>query len=574
MKGLGKGQARRCGGASVGAPSAENRKVLRSTLSVSSSSSSSSLRRRERRLQLGREAGRNAGGRVSVGSSRIVVESRRQGGLKVRAAAEVSADGNGSAISEPELTPVKVVPFVVSVALGVIINFLVPRPDGITKEAWQLLSIFVSTVAGLVIGPLPVGAWAFAGVTTAIATKTLTFKAAFSSFSLDVIWLVVNAFFLAKGFVKSGLGDRVATYFVKLFGKSSLGLSYGLTVSEGILSPSMPSSTARCGGIYLPIIVSLAKQAGSLPGKTANKLGAFLAQAQLQTTAHLSSISLTGAAQNTLGLVLAANLGYAVSNPWITWFKAGIVPGLAGLFLTPLIVYKIMPPEIKETPDAPKAAAQKLKELGPMKKIEWMVAGTMMLTMVLWIFGDKLGIAGATAAMVGITLQMIGGVLTWDDLLKEKGAWDTLIWFAVLVAMSAQLKEFGLIGALSAKVNAGLTAMNLGWPAVFITLHVAYFLLHYLFASQTAQLAALGSAFLATMIGAGTPPLLAALTIPFHTNLFGGMTHYASGQSAVFYGSGYYDMPTTFKVGGIVGITNLLIWGIVGGVWWKIIGLY
>ena len=123
-------------------------------------------------------------------------------------------------------------------------------------------------------------------------------------------------------------------------------------------------------------------------------------------------------------------------------------------------------------------------------------------------------------------------------------------------------------------VNAGLTAMNLGWPAVFILLHVAYFLLHYLFASQTAQLAALGSAFLATMIGAGTPPILAALTIPFHTNLFGGMTHYASGQSAVFYGSGYYDMGTTFKIGGVVGVTNLLIWGIVGGFWWKIIGLY
>lgn len=484
-------------------------------------------------------------------------------GVQPRAAA--TADGNGSEIAAPQLTPVKLVPFLVSIAFGLVVRFAIPVPAGVTPEGWQLLAIFVSTVAGLVIGPLPVGAWAFAGVTTAVATKTLTFKAAFSAFSLDVIWLVVNAFFLAKGFVKSGLGDRVATYFVKMFGKSSLGLSYGLTVSEGILSPSMPSSTARCGGIYLPIIVSLAKQAGSLPGKTANKLGAFLAQAQLQTTAHLSSISLTGAAQNTLGLVLAANLGHPVANPWITWFKAGIVPGLAGLALTPYIVYKLNPPEVKDTPDAPKVAAKKIEEMGPMKKIEWMVAGTMLLTMLLWIFGDKIGMAGATAAMVGITLQMLGGVLTWQDLLNEKGAWDTLIWFAVLVAMSAQLKEFGLIGALSAKVNAGLTAMNLGWPAVFISLHVAYFLLHYLFASQTAQLAALGSAFLATMIGAGTPPILAALTIPFHTNLFGGMTHYASGQSAVFYGSGYYDMGTTFKIGGIVGVTNLLIWGIVGG---------
>ena len=517
---------------------------------LSAASSSSSSRRRDHR------ACARSPIKVAAASSTPAVV----------AAAEMASD--------PPLNPAKVVPLAISVGVGVLINYLVPIPAGITKQAWQLLSIFVSTVTGLVLGPLPVGAWAFAGVTVAIASKTLTFAKAFSAFNVDVIWLVVNAFFLAKGFVKSGLGDRVATYFVTIFGKSSLGLSYGLTVSEGILSPSMPSSTARCGGIYLPIIVSLAKQAGSLPGATARKLGAFLAQAQLQTTAHLSSISLTGAAQNSLGLVLAANLGYAVPNPWITWFKAGIVPGLVGLALTPLIVYKLFPPEIKETPEAPKLAKERMKEMGPMRKIEWMVAGTMAVTMMLWILGDALGISGATAAMIGITLQMVGGVLTWNDLLTEKGAWDTLIWFAVLVGMSAQLKEFGIIKVLSDSVNSSLTAMNLGWPAVFVTLHAAYFLIHYLFASQTAQLAALGSAFLATMIGAGTPPVLAALTIPFHTNLFGGITHYASGQSAVFYGSGYYDMPTTFRIGGIIGVCNLLIWGIVGGFWWKLIGLF
>ena len=44
-------------------------------------------------------------------------------------------------------------------------------------------------------------------------------------------------------------------------GKSTLGLSYGLTISEAILAPAMPSTTARAGGVYLPIIQSLAKQA-------------------------------------------------------------------------------------------------------------------------------------------------------------------------------------------------------------------------------------------------------------------------------------------------------------------------
>lgn len=32
-----------------------------------------------------------------------------------------------------------------------------------------------------------------------------------------------------QGFEKTGLGERVATLFVKVFGKSTLGLAYGLS---------------------------------------------------------------------------------------------------------------------------------------------------------------------------------------------------------------------------------------------------------------------------------------------------------------------------------------------------------
>jgi DASS family divalent anion:Na+ symporter len=117
-----------------------------------------------------------------------------------------------------------------------------------------------------------------------VVTKTLTFQQAFSAMTNDVIWLIVLAFFFAKGFVQTGLGDRVATFFVKILGKSTLGLSYGLTISEALLAPAMPSTTARAGGVYLPIIKSLAKNAGSEPGPTANKLGAFLIQTQLQSS--------------------------------------------------------------------------------------------------------------------------------------------------------------------------------------------------------------------------------------------------------------------------------------------------
>ena len=65
------------------------------------------------------------------------------------------------------------------------------------------------------------------------------------------------AFFISRGFVKTGLGRRIALQFVRLFGKKTLGLAYSLVGVDLILAPATPSNTARAGGIMFPIIQSL-----------------------------------------------------------------------------------------------------------------------------------------------------------------------------------------------------------------------------------------------------------------------------------------------------------------------------
>jgi DASS family divalent anion:Na+ symporter len=206
----------------------------------------------------------------------------------------ILASASSSAVASPSPAPkpaaaaaggAKPLPLLISLAAGLAVRFLVPRPAEVTPQAWQLLSIFLSTIAGLVLGPLPVGAWAFLGLTATVATRTLPFTAAFGAFTNEVIWLIVISFFFARGFVKTGLGDRVATYFVKWLGRSTLGLSYGLAISEAFIAPAMPSTTARAGGIFLPIVKSLSLSSGSKPNDpSAKKLGSYLVQSQLQVT--------------------------------------------------------------------------------------------------------------------------------------------------------------------------------------------------------------------------------------------------------------------------------------------------
>lgn len=383
------------------------------------------------------------------------------------------------------------------------------------------------------------------------------------------------SFFFARGFVKTGLGDRIATYFVKWWGKSTLGLSYGLTISEALIAPAMPSTTARAGGVFLPIIKSLSLSAGSKPGDASKtKLGSYLVMSQFQSAGNSSALFLTAAAQNLLCLKLAEELGVIISSPWVSWFKAASLPALVSLLATPVILYTLYPPETKDTPDAPAMATKKLEHMGPVTRNECIMVGTMLLAVTLWVFGEAIGIASVVAAMIGLSILLLLGVLDWDDCLSEKSAWDTLAWFAVLVGMAGQLTNLGIVNWMSSCVANTLQSYSLSWPAAFGVLQAAYFCIHYLFASQTGHVGALYSAFLAMHLAAGVPGMLAALALAYNTNLFGALTHYSSGQAAVYYGAGYVDLPDVFKVGFVMALVNAVIWALVGSFWWKFLGLY
>lgn len=467
------------------------------------------------------------------------------------------------------------VPLLSCIAVGLILRFAVPKPDAVGHKGWSLLAIFITTIAGLVVSPLPVGAWAFVCLTTTVATKTLGFTAAFAAYTNEVTWLIVTAFFMSKGFVKTGLGDRVAMFFVRWLGKSTLGLSYGLVLGELAISPGMPSSTARAGGIFLPIIKSLALGAESKPkDPSARKLGAYLIQTQNQSNNNTSAVFLTAAAQNMLCIKLAESVGVKITDRWVTWFKVSSVPALVALLATPAALYMIYPPQIKTTPDAPAMAKQKLELMGPIKRDEWIMIATLVLTIALWITGEVLNMASVVAAMIGLSVLLLSGVLEWDDCLSEKQAWDTLAWFGALVGMATQLTALGVIPWISNCVADFLKSFSLTWFGAFTILQLSYFFIHYLFASQTAHVGALYSAFLGMQIASKVPPLLAALVLAYNTNLFGAITHYSSGQAAIYYGAGYVDLREVFLLGIAMGVLQLVIWGLFGAAWWKILGLY
>lgn len=464
-------------------------------------------------------------------------------------------------------------PLLASLATGVILWFI-PPPAGVTKIAWQLLSIFLATIVGIITQPLPLGAVALLGLGAAVLTKTLPFAAAFSAFGDPIPWLIALAFFFARGFIKTGLGNRVAYQFVSLFGSSSLGLGYSLVFSEALLSPAIPSVSARAGGIFLPLVKSLCVACGSNVGDgTEHKLGSWLMLTCFQTSVISSSMFLTAMAANPLSANLAFSaIGQTIG--WMDWAKAAIVPGLVSLILVPLILYVIYPPSVKSSPDAPKLAKEKLKSMGPMSRNEIIMAATLVVTVGLWVFGGVLNVDAVTAAILGLSVLLITGVVTWKECLAESVAWDTLTWFAALIAMAGYLNKYGLISWFSQTVVKFVGGLGLSWQLSFGILVLLYFYSHYFFASGAAHIGAMFTAFLSVASALGTPPYLGAMVLAFLSNLMGGLTHYGIGSAPVFYGANYVPLAKWWGYGFLISIVNLIIWLGVGGVWWKFLGLW
>lgn len=464
-------------------------------------------------------------------------------------------------------------PLTASLLTGIIIWFI-PTPAGVSKPAWQLLAIFLATIVGIITQPLPLGAVAIMGLGATVLTKTLTFSAAFSAFGDPIPWLIALAFFFARGFIKTGLGNRIAYQFVRLFGSSSLGLGYSLVFSEALLAPAIPSVSARAGGVFLPLVKALCAACGSNVGDgTERRLGAWLMLTCFQTSVISSSMFLTAMAANPLSANLTYNtIGRAIG--WMDWAKAAFVPGLASLIVVPLLLYVIYPPEVKTSPDAPRLAAEKLEKMGPMSRNEIIMAVTLLLTVGLWVFGGVLDIDAVTAAILGLSVLLVTGVVTWKECLAESVAWDTLTWFAALIAMAGYLNKYGLISWFSDTVVKFVGGLGLSWQLSFGILVLLYFYSHYFFASGAAHIGAMFTAFLSVASALGAPPYFAAIVLAFLSNLMGGLTHYGIGSAPVFYGANYVPLAQWWGYGFIISIVNIIIWLGVGGVWWKAIGLW
>ena len=458
--------------------------------------------------------------------------------------------------------------FLIPVGIGCVLWFA-PVPEGLQPKAWHMFAIFVATIAGIMTAPLPMAVVAILGATVAALTGVIPFSAVVDSTGTDLVWLVILAFFISRGVIKTGLGRRVALLFMRLLGKRTLGLGYGLAMTELVIAPAMPSITARAGGVMLPITRAIAEVLGSrAEDESRTKVGAYLILCAFHANIITAGMFITAMAGNPLAVKLAADQGVKIS--WLDWTVAALVPGLLCLAIIPAVLMWIAKPQIRSTPDATTLVQRELDAMGPISTPEIIMAAIFIGLLVLWVLGEQLGLGATLAAAIGVSIMFVTRVLTWQDALNEKAAWDTMIWIGLLIMLASKLNEYGMVAWFGKEFSGHLA----GYPrlAVFMVVAAIYFYVHYFFASATAHISALFPLSLALMIGAGVPAFPAAIALGVLSNVYGCLTQYGIGSGPVMYGAGYVTQAEWWRAGFIMSVIYLAIWLVIGPLWWMMLG--
>ena len=442
-------------------------------------------------------------------------------------------------------------------------------PEGLKPQVWQLFGIYLATIVGLVLKPFPVPITVLLGVATSSILLSNT-KDVLAGYSNTAVWLIFAAFALSVAFGKTGLGHRIAYHLVRLFGSTTLRLGYVTAFLDLILSPATPSNTARAAGIVYPINLSIAEAVGSYPGETAKKAGAYLLQNGYFATKVTSFLFATAMAPNYLALDFITKLT-GVSLNWAQWAAAMFVPGFIMLMLIPLIGYMYERPSVKDI-DNKKIAADGLAELGPMKASEKGLIVIALLAITGWILPTfDIKIDATAVAIVAMIATFVCGIISWDDLLKTKAAWNTLIWFGGILGLSSALtkgKFFEWLAKyLEAHMNFGLDPFMM-----LILISIISVVVRYFFASGTAYISAMLPVFLIVGINAGIDPTLLAF-IMIGTNAYGGsVTHYGAAPGPIIFSAGYNNVKDWWTVGLISAVVCLVLNYVIGIPWWKITG--
>ena len=462
------------------------------------------------------------------------------------------------------------------IALGVAV-LLIPTPDGLSSAAWQIFALYIGTMAALMLRPFPEPVIFFivmgvAGVAFS-NNEDVGLRDLIGGYADPMAWLVFSAFFIGSAFAVTGLGKRIAYHLIGRLGNTPTRLGYVACLTDLILAPATPSNAARTGGITYPIMRNIASALDSDPGPQGKRIGRYLTMTTYFASFATSTLFLTAIAFLPL-TVRVIQEGFGLEPiTWMQYATYAFVPGLVMVLVVPLVTRAMEKPDLTEI-DNKSIARAGLAELGPMTAKEKWLTALFVTAILAWALGSFVGIDANAVAVLFVGLLLLVGVLTWDDLLANKAAWSTFMWYGGVIGVIGTLTKTGFFAWLGEFIQQNVNLSGMNWIVVMALIVVIVIGCRYLFASGVVY-AGTVLPILVAIAAAADVPLMPALMLLAMVSIYGGqVTHYSGTLSPILFGVGYVSQQRWWAISLAMALVWAIISFVIGIPYWNLIGLF
>lgn len=457
-----------------------------------------------------------------------------------------------------------------------VLLILVPAPAGLAPIAWRLFALYIGVLAALMMRPFPEPVIFFFAIGASgvllSGNKDVGVKDLLSGYSDPTAWLVFSAFFIGTAFAITGLGKRIAYLLIRAVGSTPLRLGFVACLTDLILAPATPSNAARTGGITYPIMRNVASALDSEPGPKGRRIGRYLTMTTYYASFATSTLFLTAIAFLPLTVkVIQEGLGLEPVT-WMQYTTYALVPGLVMLFIVPVAVKVMDPPELKKVDN--KVIGQKgLDDLGPMSRREKWLLGLFIAAILTWAIGSFVGINANAVAILFVGMLLVTGVMSWQDMVNDKPAWTTFMWYGGIIGLIGTLSTVGFFTWLGGLIARYVNLSGWPWILVMIVLVAVVIASRYFFASGVVYAGSVLPILVAIAAAAGVPAWPALMLLAMVSIYGGQVTHYSGTLSPVLFGTGYTSQQRWWAMS----LAMALIWAVisfaVGIPYWGLLGL-
>ncbi|WP_342261841.1 anion permease [Alphaproteobacteria bacterium endosymbiont of Tiliacea citrago] len=440
---------------------------------------------------------------------------------------------------------------------------LISSTSFVTIHKYKITVLFLFTISNFIFNFFDSGSMTMLSMTVGLLLKVFSTKSLLKAFCQPIIWQIMCFLFLSQALIKSGLARKVSIYIMYFFGTSTLSLSFGFCFLTVVFALVLPTSTARIGGIFIPIVASIF----DILSKQDQKLKDTIIKVIVYSNTIASAMFFTASSGNFYIQEITKTLNVYISAQ--NWMLNGLFPGIVCLIATTFLIHHIMDPKTKNLKKINKKIEEEMIAFDSFSFNDFLILTIFISIFPFWFIAPILKIPFLGVLLASLFVFLFLDILNFEeDVLSHKEAWSLFFWMSNLLMLSSLITQYDSFAFLTTLFASLLNNIPANYEILFILIFYGYS--QYFFASSTVHASALFLISFDLCIKYNYDPFFSALLLSYVSNLFAGLTTYSASEVILITKTFNCDSKEFNKYGLLFSSFIFVLWLISGFIWWKI----